>query len=159
MKPAFEYKDYMGSAEVSIEDNLLFGKLLFIKDVISYAAATPAELEHAFREAVDDYLETCAEYGDQPDTPCKGTFNVRIGPERHKGAALAALHQGISLNEWISSAVDEKLMAARAKSVTNHVTVHYHVEAGTTEHRIISAGQPVSGWKYAMSTGKASVQH
>jgi predicted HicB family RNase H-like nuclease len=67
MKHKFEYQGYYGSAEVSVEDNLLHGHLLFIKDVVSYAAKTPADLEQAFKEAVEDYLATCAELGDALD--------------------------------------------------------------------------------------------
>lgn len=60
----FQYKGYFGSAEVNLVDNILYGKLLFINDIVTYVAETPKKLEVAFREAVDDYLQTCAELGD-----------------------------------------------------------------------------------------------
>jgi predicted HicB family RNase H-like nuclease len=78
VKPYLEFKGYFGSAEISQEDNVLHGKLLFIKDVISYEGDTPKALEQAFREAVEDYLKTCSACGDTPDKPCKGTFRVSL---------------------------------------------------------------------------------
>lgn len=158
MKPAFEYKGYCGSAEVSVEDNILVGRLLFIQDVVSYAANTPVELEAAFKEAVDDYLKTCAEIGDVPDQPFKGTFNVRVGQDRHRNAALAALRQGISLNEWVCRAIDEHLAPEQAQPITNHVTVHYHVEQ-SAEQRIISGARP-DAWSHQLTCIPAtSFQH
>lgn len=152
MKPAFEYKNYCGSAEVSVEDNLLVGKLLFIQDVISYTASTPVELEAAFREAVDDYLNTCDEIGDEPNQPFKGTFNVRVGQDRHRSAALEALKQDVSLNEWVCQAIDEKLMPAHTEPTSNHFTVNYYVQHPTTERRVTSSAGPDRAWSLLSTT-------
>jgi predicted HicB family RNase H-like nuclease len=103
----FEYKGYLGSAEVDAENNVLFGRLLFIRDVIGYSAATVQDMRQAFEEAVDDYLEACAERHEEPDVPCKGSFNVRIGPERHRTAAMRAREKGVGLNEYVCWALDE----------------------------------------------------
>jgi predicted HicB family RNase H-like nuclease len=86
----YEYKGYLGSAEVDAENSVLVGKLLFIRDAIAYSASDVAGLKRAFEEAVDDYLRSCAEAGDQPDTPCKGSFNVRVSPQLHRKIAVAA---------------------------------------------------------------------
>ena len=56
---ALDYKGYLGSIEVSIEDNCLHGKLLGISDVIGYEGQTIKELTKAFMEAVEDYIEVC----------------------------------------------------------------------------------------------------
>lgn len=53
------YKKHTGSAEISFEDNTLHGKLLHVRDLVTYEADNPNELEAAFREAVDDYLADC----------------------------------------------------------------------------------------------------
>src|ERR1700726_3887523 len=95
MNKQFEYQGYIGSAEVDIENGLLFGRLLFIRDAITYNAATVEELKDAFHEAVDDYLAACEEDGSEPDVPCKGSFNVRVGPERHRKVAIAARNQDV----------------------------------------------------------------
>ncbi len=90
MNNQLKYKGYIGSIETSLEDNCLFGKILFIKALVSYEGKTVAELDAAFHEAVDDYLATCQSLGQTPEKPCKGSFNVRVGHELHLAAALAA---------------------------------------------------------------------
>ena len=103
------YKGYHGSSECRIEDSCLFGRLLFVNDLVTYEAKTVKELESAFRESVDDYLATCAECGKEPEKPFRGSFNVRVNPERHRQIAIAAAHEGVSLNEWINEAVKDRL--------------------------------------------------
>ncbi len=75
----FEYNGYVGSIEFSIEDNVLYGKLLGIKDLVSYEADTIANLKKEFELAVDDYLETCVAIAKEPENLFKGSFNVRTG--------------------------------------------------------------------------------
>lgn len=108
MNKLLQYKNYFGTVEYSIEDNCLFGKLAFIRDLITYEAATIEELSSAFSSAVDDYLASCMNSGREPNMPCKGSFNVRTGPERHR-AAMLALKEGQKLNSFINEAIDEKL--------------------------------------------------
>ena len=53
------YKGYVGSIEVSDEDNCLYGKVLNLPEdtMISYDGQTVTELEDDFKGAVDDYIE------------------------------------------------------------------------------------------------------
>ncbi len=44
----------------------------------------------------------------------KGSFNVRIGSDLHKRAAIYALEHQQTLNAFIAEAVDEKLAAEQA---------------------------------------------
>ena len=55
------HKGYYGSIEIDFNDNILFGKLTNIDDLVSYEAETPSQLKKVFFEAVDDYLDTCKE--------------------------------------------------------------------------------------------------
>ncbi|MCJ8207220.1 type II toxin-antitoxin system HicB family antitoxin [Pseudomonas sp. RGM2987] len=109
MSAQLQHKGYIGSIEASTEDKCLFGKLLFIRALVSYEGQTVAELETAFREAVDDYLQSCEQLGQQPELPCKGSFNVRIGHDLHLAAALAATRQNVSLNDLTRQALNEYL--------------------------------------------------
>lgn len=106
MTSLFSYKGYEGSAEVSIEDGVLYGKILFIRDLITYQAETPAALQAEFRAAVDDYLEDCRLEGVDPNRPYTGNFNVRIGSERHKELVRIQAQTGESLNKIICKAID-----------------------------------------------------
>jgi len=140
MNSKFEYKGYYGSAEVSTEDKLLVGRLLFIRDVVSYVASTAKELEEAFHAAVDDYLATCQEIGDQPDVPFKGSFNVRVGPDLHRSAALAADRDNTSLNDWVCQAIDDKL--ADTHHAVNNLTVHIYGKEHTQYTKTTERGKP-----------------
>ena len=143
MKPVFEYKGYLGSAEVNVVDNIVYGKLLFITDVVTYASNDPKNLKTAFEEAVDDYLKTCSEFGDEPNTPFKGTFNVRVGPDRHRKIALASNQQSTSLNDWICQSIDTYLALVQDRPITNNVTVNFYAPQ-QHEQRIASNKQPDS---------------
>ena len=62
-----EYKNFRGTVEFSEEDGLFFGKVKDIRALISYQGKTPQELIHDFHGAIDDYLETCAAEGLEPE--------------------------------------------------------------------------------------------
>ena len=63
MSNLLQHRGYYGSIEASTEDNCLFGKLLFIRAQVNSEGETIAELQAAFREAVNDYMDTCQELG------------------------------------------------------------------------------------------------
>jgi len=56
MNNMLQYRGYCGSIEASQEDNCLYGKLQFIRALVSYEGTTVAELTLAFQDAVDEYL-------------------------------------------------------------------------------------------------------
>ena len=155
MSKVFEYKDYLGSAEVDTENHVLVGRLLFIRDVITYSATQVADLEKAFQDAVDDYLGTCAELGDEPDVPCKGSFNVRVTPELHREAALLARSQGIKLNDWVSNELSEaveRISHRRVEHVHQHNhTIQVNIEHGTTSVPMNTAKRPTA-WNETYAT-------
>ncbi|MBS3770627.1 MAG: type II toxin-antitoxin system HicB family antitoxin [Bacteroidales bacterium] len=104
-----EYKGYTGTIEYSKEDNLLYGKVLGIKGLISYEGKTGKELEEDFKEAIDAYLEDCKERGVEPEKPFKGSFNVRISAKLHKEAALLAMKEKMSLNNFVAESIRERI--------------------------------------------------
>lgn len=114
MNNTMEYRGYVGSVEFSKADGVLFGKVQGIRSLISYEGTTVAELVSDFHSAVDDYLALCEEEGIEPELAYKGSFNIRIGSERHKRAAIYAIAHQQTLNAFIAEAVDEKLAAANA---------------------------------------------
>lgn len=109
MANELNYKGYTGSIQASPEDGILFGKVRYIRPLVNYEGQTVPELVDAFEEAVDDYLATCAEQGVEPEKPCKGTFNVRVGHELHLAAVQAAEREHKSLNDLVRGALNEYL--------------------------------------------------
>lgn len=104
-----EYKSYTGSIEYSKEDDLLYGKILGIKGLISYEGRTGKELEEDFKEAIDTYLTDCKNEGITPEKPFKGSFNVRLSAELHQKAALLAMDEKMSLNNFVAESIRERI--------------------------------------------------
>jgi predicted HicB family RNase H-like nuclease len=105
MSSMLEYKGYIGSIEYSEEDEVLHGRLEFIRDLVTYEATDAKGLKQAFQEAVDDYLALCEQQGRQPDVPLKGSFNVRPGRDLHRRAMIFARRRGLNLNTVVSEAL------------------------------------------------------
>lgn len=110
MNDILEYKGYYASLRFSSEDEVFYGKLLGIDDLVNFEGASVRELKKAFHEAVDDYLETCKELGKEPNKTYKGTFNVRLTTDLHRQAALYAAMHNVSLNDFVRTAIDYALM-------------------------------------------------
>ncbi|MGA8027739.1 MAG: type II toxin-antitoxin system HicB family antitoxin [Bryobacteraceae bacterium] len=112
MSDAMQYKGYVGSAHFSDEDGVFHGRLEGIRDLVSYEGTDVPSLKSAFTEAVDDYLATCRKKKRTLDVPFKGTFNVRVGSELHKRAALYAAEHHKKLNSVVGEALEKFLEAA-----------------------------------------------
>ena len=104
-----KYKGYEGSVEVDMIRMVCRGKILFINDLITYEADSPAKLQHEFEEAIVDYLTTCKELGREPQKPFRGLFNVRISPAIHKSAVVRAASDGVTLNDLVGRALEAYL--------------------------------------------------
>ncbi|MFZ6664783.1 type II toxin-antitoxin system HicB family antitoxin [Peijinzhouia sedimentorum] len=104
-----EYKGYTGSIEYSPKDSLLYGKVLGIRGLISYEGETGKLLEQDFKEAVDSYLAECKAEGKSPEKPFKGSFNVRIPASLHQLAALLAMEDKVSLNNFVAEAIRHRV--------------------------------------------------
>jgi len=107
MKDMMEYKGYYGSVHFDEEDALFFGKVEFVKALISYEAGSAKKFRKAFEKAVDDYLQLCKEQNSEPEKPFKGSFNVRILPELHRRTMLTAERKGVSLNKFVSDTLEK----------------------------------------------------
>lgn len=107
------YKGYSGSIEFDQEDLLFHGKLEHIRALVTYEAADAKGLLQAFHAAVEDYLALCAEQGMEPETPCKGAFRVRTGPELQRQAMIAAQRAGLSFNAFVAEALKKAVETHR----------------------------------------------
>ena len=59
-----QYKDYTGHVEFDAEARLFHGEVIDLQDVVTFQGTSVKELEEAFRDSVDDYLEFCKERGE-----------------------------------------------------------------------------------------------
>jgi predicted HicB family RNase H-like nuclease len=93
-----EYKGYVGEVEFDDEAKILHGEVIGIRDVVTFEGESVAEIEQAFRDSVDDYLDFCRQRGEDPDKPCSGKFVVRVSPELHRKLSMQASAERKSLN-------------------------------------------------------------
>lgn len=109
MNQTLEYKNYHGSVQYSADDKLLHGRVLGLRDMISYSGTDVRGLEKSFRAAIEEYLAFCAAEGKKPDVPYKGSFNVRVGEELHKKIAIYAEERDLKLNAVVQEAISQFL--------------------------------------------------
>ena len=88
---------------------MLHGRVLGIRDMISYGGTDVKSLEKNFREAVDEYLAFCKAEGKTPNVPYKGSFNVRVSRDLHQRAALYAEENDMKLNTVVQDALKKYL--------------------------------------------------
>jgi len=108
-----EYKGYCGKVEFDDEAGIFHGEVINTRDVITFQGESVSELQQAFRDSIDDYLEFCQERGESPEKPFSGQFVTRIPPELHRQVNIRAAVVGKSLNAWVT----EQLQAAVGQSV------------------------------------------
>jgi len=100
------YKGYTGKVNYDDEARIFHGEILDTRDVITFQGRSVEEIEKAFRESVDDYLEFCIERGEQPDKPFSGKFVLRMSPKLHHKLFIKASRSGKSLNRWVVDTLD-----------------------------------------------------
>lgn len=105
-----EYGEFIGSVHYSAKDDLLFGKIEGINDLVTFEGASVKELRKSFKEAVDDYIALCEKTGKNAFKSFKGSFNVRISPEMHKAVFKKATKEGKNLNQFVQDALQNELL-------------------------------------------------
>ncbi len=111
MKP-MTHKNYAARIEYSDEDECFVGRVIGIRDIITFHGESVSEVRLAFQEAVDFYLESCAERGESPQKPYSGRLMLRVPATTHAAVARAAATSGKSINQWAT----EKLSQAAASN-------------------------------------------
>lgn len=109
------YKGYIPSISFSVEDNEFVGIVEGARDIIHFSGTSVAELEAAFREMVDQYLDWCARDGVEPEKPYSGKLAFRTTPEHHRLISQAASQNACSINQWM----DETLTRAAEQIIAD----------------------------------------
>jgi predicted HicB family RNase H-like nuclease len=102
-----KYKGYSGRVEYDDEAKIFHGEVIDTKDVITFQGTSVNEIEKAFRESIDDYLDFCRERGEKPDKPFSGKFVLRVPSDLHHKLYIHASRSGKSLNNWLVDVIKE----------------------------------------------------
>jgi len=102
-----KYKGYCAKVGLDDEAGVLHGEVIGTRDVITFQADTAKQAITEFHASVDDYLAFCAERDEAPEKPLSGQFLVRATPDLHRRVHIAASASGLSVNAWLTKALDE----------------------------------------------------
>ncbi len=100
MSDLMEYKGFKARVEYSADDEVFFGRLLGIEDIVTFEGKTVRELKKDMKEAVDFHIEICERSGKAANKPYSGKVLFRLPSELHAKIAETAARKGKSINEW-----------------------------------------------------------
>jgi len=101
------YKGYFAKINFDERDGIFWGKVIGIKDSITFEGETVAQLTEDFHSAINHYLVDCKQDGRIPDKPYSGKLTLRVSPGIHAEIAAAATHAGKSLNKWVADTLNQ----------------------------------------------------
>jgi len=104
-----EYKGYLGVVEFDDKAQLFHGDVINTRDVITFQGTSVEEIQKAFHDSIDDYLEWCEKDGVNPEKPYSGKFNLRLSPELHREVAVTAKKLKISINSFVEKALQDEI--------------------------------------------------
>mgnify|MGYP000421579758 CR=1 FL=1 len=104
---ALMYKGYAACIDFDAEDRIFTGRLAGIDDIVVFHGSTVEELETAFHESVDHYLEVSERTGRPAKKPFSGKLILTVPPELHAAIAVAAQVSGKSINQWTSETLNK----------------------------------------------------
>lgn len=109
MTDVLTYKDFIGSVHFSAEDQVFFGRIEGINDLVTFEGESVKELIQAFHYMVDEHIKDCQAEGISILKSYKGSMNIRLQPETHRLMSMLAILKKGSINELIQKAADEFL--------------------------------------------------
>jgi predicted HicB family RNase H-like nuclease len=104
-----KYKGYYGHVVYDDEAKTFHGEVINTRAVITFQGKTVSEIENAFKDSVDDYLDWCNERNKKPEKPFSGKFVLRISPELHREVNLHAKKENLSLNSYIEKTLRQNV--------------------------------------------------
>jgi predicted HicB family RNase H-like nuclease len=100
MNNTLNYKGFTAKVEFSADDEVFFGRVLGIDEIVTFHADSVEELKTSMKEMIEFYLETCRKKGKKPKKNYNGRLLFRLPNELHARIAETAAKRGKSINEW-----------------------------------------------------------
>ena len=76
-----EYKGYHGEFSFDDEAGIFHGEVVGTRDVITFQGQSVEELQTAFRDSIEAYLDFCARRGTEPDPPGNPADSEYVRPK------------------------------------------------------------------------------
>ena len=109
MKDLLKYKGFIGSVKFAAEDDVFYGKIEGVNDLITFEGESVQELKSAFQSMVDEHIKDCEIENKPLKKSYTGSLNIRLTPKIHHKAAEKAIIEGITLNQLIKNAIEKEL--------------------------------------------------
>lgn len=106
MRNSIKYRGYTARIDYDALDRIFVGRVLGMSEELVFHGASVDELHADFAFAVNHYLSECEKEGRSPEKPASGKLLLRLPPEVHAAATVAAASAGKSLNQWVADAVE-----------------------------------------------------
>lgn len=87
--------------------DMLRGEFVGLNGSVDFYACDIAGLHREGELSLDIFMDECTKRGIEPHKHFSGKFVLRIAPEVHQAATVAAAASGESLNQWVASAIQE----------------------------------------------------
>ena len=96
-----KYKGYTGYVVYDDDARIFHGEVVGLRAVITFQGTTVEEIEQAFKDSIDDYLDWCKVRAKEPEKSHSGKFNLRMPPDVYVKVAAHAAQEGLSMNSYI----------------------------------------------------------
>lgn len=103
------HNGFIGTFNYIEDEDILYGKIEGITDLVTFEGISIAEVKDAFIEAVEDYVFLCNEVGKEPLKSFKGSFNVRLSSELHRKVSMEAVRNNMNLNQFIQATLQKSV--------------------------------------------------
>ncbi len=100
-----EYNGYHGVVQFDESAETFHGRVVGIRDVITFEGRAVDELRKAFEDSVDDYLEFCQKLDRPPNKPYSGKLILRMPEELHRELDVVCSTTGSSTNQFVVQAL------------------------------------------------------
>ncbi len=96
-----KYKGYTGQVVYDDEARIFHGDVIGIKAVITFQGKTVDEIEKAFQDSIDTYIDWCKSRNIQPEKPFSGDLHIKLSQKAHEQLAQEAFERNMNLDSFI----------------------------------------------------------
>lgn len=109
MRNVMEINGHKATISYDPETELFRGEFIGLNGGADFYADNVQQLRQEGEQSLQIFLAVCEEKGIAPYKSYSGKLNVRMPPELHAAAVIAAAAQNISLNEWINQTLSKNI--------------------------------------------------
>lgn len=111
MKNVMEIDGHKAIVSFDPEIGMLRGEFLGLNGGADFYANSVGSLLDEGRTSLKVFIQMCQEKGIEPFREFSGRFNVRLTPQTHEAAVIAAAAENKSLNEWVAETIESAALA------------------------------------------------